>query len=327
MLDFVLQGVKIMKLSEEKQIDMPNDRCVLALPCEKLTDNPLRLEFYSQVHIEELTYSIKESGLLEPILVWMQPEGDYMIVSGHYRVRAIRRLSQDKILCRVLECDRHTAHIAYCTSNIMTRGLSVIEQAYILSGLIKTEGFTMGQAGRIWGHDKSWVCRRIKLLTDLDPKIKDELGQGTLNARLAQELTRLPQGNDQERVLALVRRHNLNKDEAASLIDWWLDTGDVGRKEAEDEGRIPIIRNALQKMGAAKTRADDPGGYASSMIKRCTLILEGLSDFLKERETPFSWWPQSDYRSFCKAADRLEHIIRDECSPGVKGALHAAPLP
>ena len=58
----------MMKMGEKGQNDMPNDRCVLALPCEKFSDNPLRLEFYSQAHLEELPYSIKESGLMEPIM-------------------------------------------------------------------------------------------------------------------------------------------------------------------------------------------------------------------------------------------------------------------
>lgn len=315
----------MMKMIEKKQGDIQNGSYILDLPCKKLTDNPLRLEFYSQAHLEELTCSIKESGLLEPALVWRQPVGNYMILSGHYRVRAVRRLHQDKILCRILECDRRSAYIAYCTSNLMTRGLSVIEQAYILSGLINTEGLTMVQAGRIWGHDKSWVCRRIKLLTDLDPKIKDELGQGALHTRLAQELTRLPRGNDQLRVLELVRCYNLNKDTTASLVDWWLQAGEEEKKNAEERCRNSFMLNVLRNAGPAKVRTDDPGSYAASMIKRCILILEGLSDFLKDKEKPFSWWPQSDYRSFCKTIDRLEYMIRDGYSLGIKEGLHNAP--
>ena len=317
----------MMEMGEKRRNDMPNDRCIAALPCEKLTDNPLRLDYYSQAHLEELTYSIKESGLLEPVLVWGQPDGSYMILSGHYRIRVVRRLKQGTILCRILDCDRRAAHIAYCTSNLMTRGLSAIEQAHILSGLVNKEGFTMVQAGRIWGHGKSWVCRRIKILTDLDPNIKEELGQGTLNVRLAQELTRLPRGNDQERVLSLVRRHNLNKDEAAKLVDWWLDTDEDGRKKAKDEDNFPGISVNLKKAGMAGICADNPGEYAASVMKRCTLILDRLADFLKDKERPYSWWPHSDYHSFCNAADRLGHIVRGRSNRGIKEVLNAAPLP
>ena len=50
----------------------------------------------------------------------------------------------------------------------------------------------MSEIGNLWGRSKSWVSRRIKLIKALDPQIKQELGQGDLRPRLAQELTRLP---------------------------------------------------------------------------------------------------------------------------------------
>lgn len=317
----------MMRNNEQKQNDMTRDGCILALPCQKLKDNPLRLNFYSEVHLCELTCSIREAGLLEPILVWEQPEGDYMILSGHYRVHAVRRLRQSSILCRVLKCGRQAAHIAYCTSNLMTRGLSPIEQAHILSGLVSSEGFTMEQAGKIWGHDKSWVSRRIKLLTGLDPKLKDELGRGKLSPRLCQELMRLPRGNEQERVLALVRRYRLNKDDAAAFIDWWLDTGEEGRKKAESRSGHPDIRNILRRVGPS-CRQNNPGTYAASQLRRCSVMLDGLADYLKKMERPFAWWPQADYRTFLSAADILERTVRAGCAPRVKEALnHVASLP
>lgn len=311
----------MMRINEERQNDMPNSGCILALPCQKLMDNPLRLNFYSEVHLGELTCSIREAGLLEPVLVWEQPDGDYMILSGHYRVHAVRRLRRSSILCRVLKCDKQAAHIAYCTSNLMTRGLSPVEQAHILSGLVTREGFTMEQAGRIWGHDKSWVCRRIKLLTGLDPKLKDELGRGTLSPRLCQELMRLPRGNEQERVLALVHRYRLNKDDAAAFVDWWLDTGEEGRKKAESRGGHPDIRNILGRVGQS-CRQDNPGAYATSQLRRCSVILDGLADYLKKMEKPFTWWPQADYHIFLMAADVLDHAVRAGCSSRVKEASH-----
>lgn len=155
--------------------------------------------------------------MLEPILVWDGEDGNYTILSGHYRGRAVRHLKQERILCRIAVCDRHRTHVIYCTSNLMTRGLSALEEAHIITGLIAQEGYTQEEAARLWGRSTSWVSRRIKLLTDLDPRIKTELEQGRLFPRLAQELSRLPQGNEQERVLKLMRRHHLNKEETAAL--------------------------------------------------------------------------------------------------------------
>lgn len=180
------------------------------MPCDKLSDNPLRLSYYNQAHLSGLTSSIGRTGLLEPVLVWEREQGQYVILSGHYRVRAVRRLKKDRIDCRILKCDRQTTHVVYCASNLLTRGLSAIEESHILSELVAKEGLTMEEAGQLFGHGKSWVFRRIKLLHVLDPKLKARLGQGILNPRVAQELTRLPQGNEQRKVFSLVRRYHLS---------------------------------------------------------------------------------------------------------------------
>ncbi|MHB1404452.1 MAG: ParB/RepB/Spo0J family partition protein [Desulfitobacteriaceae bacterium] len=78
--------------------DPLHEGTVLALPCDKLVDHPLRLEYYHQSHLAALTASIQANGLLEPI--WVQPleDGHYQILNGHYRVRAVRRLRQKTIL-------------------------------------------------------------------------------------------------------------------------------------------------------------------------------------------------------------------------------------
>ncbi|MHB1420054.1 MAG: hypothetical protein ACYCX4_10830, partial [Bacillota bacterium] len=75
--------------------------------------------------------------------------------------------------------------------------------------------------------------RRLKLLTGLDPSVKRELDEGHLRPRLAQELCRLPQGNDQARVLALVKRYYLTKDQTAHLIDWWQEAAEDERVQLE----------------------------------------------------------------------------------------------
>jgi ParB-like chromosome segregation protein Spo0J len=74
------------------------ERTVLALPCNKLVDHPLRLQYYNQAHLTALTASIKANRLLEPILAQPLEDGKYQILNGHYRIRAVRRLRHKAIL-------------------------------------------------------------------------------------------------------------------------------------------------------------------------------------------------------------------------------------
>ena len=279
--------------------DSPPTGVVLALPCHKLVDNPLRMEYYSQTHLAGLTASIKENGLLEPILVHPQEDGQYYILSGHYRVRAVRRLKQKQILCRVCHFDQRTAMVIYCTQSLLTRAPSAIEEAYMMVALMKA-GFNMSQVGGLWGRSKSWVSRRIKLLNALDPQIKEELGQGNLRPRLAQELARLPQGNEQARVLELIRQYHLNKANTTQLVDWWLSATETERCRLEETGGFP-----LPESGEKFVTSQSPGAYMTASLKRCTLIADDLTVFLAKQARPFSWWPKDSYRSFLAAVDTL----------------------
>jgi len=304
-----------MEEEQRKGEKLPRHGNILALPCSELKDHPLRLSFYSQGHIEMLITSIRATGLLEPVLVWCSGDGSYIILSGHYRVRAVRRLRRSRIPCRVMECDRHTAHVIYCTSNLMTRGLSALEEAHIITGLIAQEGYTQEEAAKLWGRSKSWISRRIKLLTDLDPKIKQELEQGRLLPRLSQELSRLPQGNEQERVLSLMRRHHLNKDDAAALVDWWLSADSTARIQAEASKVLPIERSAVHP----REREDTPEEKCLSLIHRCTKLLKEVMEYLKEHSGELDLFTKPGYRMFLAAIEDCYRLRKGLGNGGVGG--------
>ena len=143
------------------------------------------LAYYNQTHLGALTASIKANGLLEPILVQPLEDGNYQILNGHYRVRAVRRLRHKTILSHIYPCDRRRALVIFCTFNLVTKSLSALEEAVMMKGLIKEAGFSLAEVGELWGHSKSWVCRRLQLLTGLDPKVRQEMDEGNLRPRLA----------------------------------------------------------------------------------------------------------------------------------------------
>lgn len=288
--------------------DLNNTFEILYLPCHKLLDHPFHFNFYLQSHLEGLVSSIKEAGLLEPIVVSPTKEA-YRILSGHYRIRAVRRLKWKQVLCRVVECDDRLAAIIYCTSNLLTRGLSAMEEAYMFSGLIAEENFTMAEIGKLWGRSKSWVSRRLSLLTRLDGKMKKELAQGFLQPRVAQELALLPQGNEQARVLKLIRREHLSKDSAAELVSWWLKAGENERKLVEQKG---FLKNTAEICGA-----DYLAKHVTKQLKDCTLRLTRLVSVVNGQKT-MPWWPHKTYQSFKTMTMELEDALkRAQHSTGV----------
>jgi len=259
------------------------------LPCHFLMDHPLRLDFYDQAHLHELVTSIKATGLLEPLLVRPVDRG-YHVLSGHYRLRAVRQLKWREVPCRVYPCDERTAKLIYCTANLTTRSLFALEEAWLLRDLVKNEGFSMARAGALFGRSKSWVCRRLKLLTALDPRVKEEVALGRLKPRLAQELTRLPWGNEQVRALEFIKEHHLNKEEAARLVSHW-----------PEPGGLPAWISCGQS----------PSFVVARHLWRCAKLLEELAGFLRQQKRPFDWWPAEPYRSFWGALNKLFILLNE----------------
>jgi ParB/RepB/Spo0J family partition protein len=289
----------------EKTENLKNVGKILCLPCSKLVDHPLHFEFYAQSHLEELVRSIGEAGLLEPVVVCQMKDDTYRILNGHYRIRAIRRLRWKSVLCRVIECDERISFIIYCTSNLLVRGLGAIEEAYMISVLIEKENFTLTEIGKIWGRSKSWVSRRLSLLTHLEPKMKNELKHGFLAPRLAQELARLPQGNDQERILKIVRRENMNKDDASQLVTWWLSAN-------EDERRIVAEKGFNGGIKAINNNDSDILARAvAGHFLKIKDILDKLILIIQSRKI-LDWWPQDEYYSFKKLFLYLDQILLEE---------------
>lgn len=263
------------------------------LPCNCLVDYPLRLNFYDQAHLAELVASIKATGLFEPLLV-RPVAGGYQVLSGHYRLRAIRQLKWSEAPCRVYPCNEHTAKLLFCTANLTTRTLSALEEAWLLKDLVENEGFSFTRAGALFGRSKSWVCRRLKLLSALDPRVIDAVALGRLKPRLAHELTRLPRGNDQLAALAVIKEQHLSKEEVARLVAGW-----------------PLFQ-------------EQPALAVARRLWHCTRLMEEVLDILRRQKRPFNWWPAEPYRFFLGALDRLSTLLTEggeEPAPDYPGAV------
>jgi ParB family chromosome partitioning protein len=266
--------------------------------------------FYDQAHLEELVASIMANGLFEPVLVRPLGEtGEYEILSGHCRVRAVRRLKQPAILCQVLSCDDRTAKLIFCSARMLTRSLSAIEEAFILRELVRCDAMTMAAAGQLFGRSKWWVSRRLKLLNALEPAVQAEVGRGTLPPRLAQELARLPRGtSDQPRMLCLVKKHHLSKEEITYLVDRWL------KADEAEKDRLSASFVCSCPGGRRRRRQATSGGemqlYAVQKLKACASILDELADMVRQAELPAAdWWPHLAYRNLLGVLRKLDGLL------------------
>lgn len=157
---------------------------------------------FSTESIATLADSIREHGILQPILVRPIESGGYQIVAGERRWRAARMLGLDEVPVNIKELsDVETVQIAII-ENLQRENLNPIEEANGYNELIETYGMTQEQVGKLVGKSRSAVANAIRILA-LPEKILKLLENGDLTVGHAKALLTY---DDDEMKIAIANR-------------------------------------------------------------------------------------------------------------------------
>ncbi len=163
---------------------------VLSVPIESLKPNPdqPRKLFTKEDH-EELTQSIRDKGVLQPILVRQQPgeDGVWQIIAGERRWRASQaaRLAQVPIIVREMD-DLEVLEVAII-ENVQRADLNPLEEAAAYGVLMERFGRTQDAVAGIVGKSRSHVANTLRL-TQLTPGARTHVLEGRLSAGHARAL-------------------------------------------------------------------------------------------------------------------------------------------
>ncbi len=186
------------------------------LPVEALRRNPDQpRRSFSDAELEELTDSIRDRGVLQPILVRRIAEAPdaWQIVAGERRWRAAQRAGLARIPVIVRELtDSEVLEIAV-VENVQRADLTVLEEAQGYRTLIERFGHTQDAVGGIVGKSRSHIANALRLL-DLPEGVLKRLDAGQLSAGHARAIAAHP---DVERLADEVVRRGLNVRQAEAL--------------------------------------------------------------------------------------------------------------
>jgi ParB family chromosome partitioning protein len=170
--------------SEEKG----SDNEVVLVDSNSIRPNPFqpRREF-NQEEIEGLAESIKNQGLLQPVILRKKVEG-YEIISGERRFRALRFLGHDKIPCIIKPkiADREMIEMAL-VENIQREDLNEIEQALAFQRLMLECGLSHEELSKRVGKSRSAITNTLRLLR-LPEELQQKLMQGDISMGHARAL-------------------------------------------------------------------------------------------------------------------------------------------
>jgi ParB family chromosome partitioning protein len=140
--------------------------------------NQPRVQFDEEA-LDELADSIRERGILQPIL--LRPDGeDYLIIAGERRWRAAQRARLHSIPAIVREIDESTTAELALIENIQRLDLNPLEEAEGYRQLIQRHGHTQDEIGRIVHKSRSHVANLLRLL-ELPEFVRQSLLQGDIS--------------------------------------------------------------------------------------------------------------------------------------------------
>ena len=157
-------------------------------------------EKFNEDALKELADSIREHGVLQPIIVRAVPGGMYQIIAGERRWRASRLAGLSELPAIVVDADdNHTVELALI-ENLQREDLSPLEEAQGYRMLMDSYNMTQEQVARRMGKSRPVVANALRLL-NLPPQAQKRLEEGTISPGHARVLAGI---EDPDRVLALL---------------------------------------------------------------------------------------------------------------------------
>jgi len=156
---------------------------IRVIPIERIRPNPFqpRKEFQAG-ELDELADSIRENGLLQPLMVRPSPGGRdrWELVAGERRFRAVTQLGWSEVPAMVREVDDQTLLVLALVENLQREALGPLEEAEGFRVLTESFGLTQGEVAKAVGKDRSTVANTLRLL-HLPPSVRKLLGEGALS--------------------------------------------------------------------------------------------------------------------------------------------------
>lgn len=177
-------------------------------------DQP-RTEF-DETKLQELAHSIKEHGLLQPILV--KPEGNrYYIIAGERRFRATRLAGLDRISCIVRNCTDQQMTEKALIENIQRADLSPIEEGLAYARLIEEYGLTQEQVANKVGKGRPTIANLLRII-QLPTEILKLLQSEKISLGHAKVLLGIDDGEKQLLIAKHIAEHSISVRETEKLI-------------------------------------------------------------------------------------------------------------
>lgn len=269
-------GKGIGALIPERELNAKNE--IIYVQTEQIRPNPFQpREEFNQEHISELAQSIKEKGVIQPLLV--RRRGDfYELIAGERRLRASKSLGLKELPVIVKDVDDKDSLEFALIENIQRESLNPIEEAHAYQHLIDKFQITQEKISEGLGKARTTIANTLRLLK-LPHEIQDEMKRGRISFAHGRALLEVEDENRQRKLTQEIISRGLSVRELENLIKAQRPKG-IRRRNLNTtrEPYIAVLEEEMQNCLSTKVRI-------TKMKKRGHIYIEFYSQEDLERIT------------------------------------------
>ena len=253
-------GMGLGALLSTSSINSDSNNGVKKINISQIQPNPSQpRKNFNEADIKELATSIKNQGLIQPIVVRLIENDNYQIIAGERRWRASQIAGLHEVECVVKETKENEVLEAALIENIQRENLNIIEEANAYRGLINLKNITNENLAKIIGKSSSHVSNTLRLL-ELDERIQNMVIQGSLTMGHARALIGVP--NAYEKAKEIIEK-NLSVRQVEKLTSEFKKTKKTNN--VKDPNIVDLEKELSNKIGLKTSIQFNENGSSGSL--------------------------------------------------------------
>lgn len=236
---------------------------------------------FNEDAIKELTESVREKGVLEPLIV-REDSGHFELIAGERRLRAATRADLKEVPVIVMNVDDEESLEIAIIENIQREDLNAIEEADSYQALMNF-GLTQEEVSKKVGKQRATVANYLRLLK-LAPEIKDEILKGRISMGHAKAILSIETMSGQRQLCIHIITKGLSVREAEALANG-SSGKPLSKKSSKLSRRLLPIEKELMEVFGTKVLLKDRAGkgcveiqyYSKDERERILDMLKGAS--------------------------------------------------
>jgi len=194
----------------------PNTDVVKEIEIEKIVPNPYQpRKTFDESSLKELANSIKQQGLMQPIVV-IYDDGEYILIAGERRLRAHKLLKKSTIKALIVDFELSKLREYAIIENLQREDLNVVDLATSLYELIEEHSYTHEEVAKLLSKSRSYITNILRILK-LSDYAKEKLKENKITLGHAKSLVTLDD-DTQKKIVDTIIGQKLSSREVENLV-------------------------------------------------------------------------------------------------------------